>query len=108
MPRYPFDQCFIITGDNEGPELPATSIVNILALKYEVHVLRNPDDLSDVSEYSHIIELPSSMSRSDMSSLMAHVDVWQKIVDRDLESALILEDTAVTNFDPTSLNTKLL
>jgi len=105
MPKYPFDKCYIITSESE---LPESSIVNILALKYEVHTTRNADELNDVSGYDHIIQLPSSMTRSEMSSLMAHVEVWQKLADQDFESALILEDTAVTNFDPSSLNTKLL
>jgi len=105
MPKYPFDKCYIITS---GSELAESSIANILALKYEVHGLRDPDELIDVNSYNHIIQLPSSMTRSEMSSLMSHVEVWQKLADQDFESALILEDTAVTNFDPTSLNTKLL
>ncbi len=114
MPKYPFDQCFIITSSN-SPINSSTvdgklnrSITDILSLKYEAHAMRNSDDISDVSSYSHIINAPSSMSRHDMAALMAHAEVWQKIVEQDIDSALILEDTAVTNFDGSSLNTKLL
>lgn len=108
MPRYPFDQCFIITHFDKTSGTPDNSIVNMLALKHEIDAMINPDELSDMSSYAHIIESPSSMSRPDMAALISHVGVWQKIVDRNLDSALILEDTAVTNFDASSLNTKLL
>lgn len=110
MPKYPFDKCFVITSSDDSPETSTkkTSITDTLSIKCTAYPMMNPDDILDISSYDDIIKAPSSMTRIQMVSLIAHVEVWQKIANHDMDSALILEDTAVTNFDSSSLNTKLL
>jgi len=109
MPSYPFDRCFLIKSSIDVPKKKLIEpITKTLELKHEVRVMKDPADLSDVTGYDHIIKAPSSMSRSDMVVLIAHAEIWQEIVYKDYDSALILEDTTTTILDSSSLNTRLL